>query len=59
MGRLRTQNKCNFHPNSGLFNTASEEEWNKMSEEFILKACISFGRRNTVIEKKWWPYWEN
>ena len=28
MGRFRKQNK-----------TAIEEEWNKMSEEFILKAC--------------------
>ena len=37
-----------------------EEEWNKMSEEFILKACKSFWRRvDTIIEKKWWLYWVN
>ena len=33
--------------------TAIEEEWNKMSEEFILKGCKSFPRHvNTIIEKK-------
>ena len=32
---------------------AIEEEWNKMSEEFILKACKSFRRRDdTIINKK-------
>ena len=32
--------------------TDIEEEWNKMSEEFILKACKSFRRRvDTIIEK--------
>ena len=31
------ENKANatFHPNIGLLKTAIEEEWNKMSEEFI------------------------
>ena len=29
------------------------QEWNKMSEEFILKACKSFWRRvDIIIEKK-------
>ena len=47
------ENKTNviFHPNIGSLETAIEEEWNKMSEEFILKACESF-RKNTIIEKK-------
>ena len=36
-----------------LVKTAFEEEWNKISEEFILKACKSFSRRvDTIIEKK-------
>ena len=33
--------------------TAIEEEWNKMSEEFILKVCKSFQRCvDSIIEKK-------
>ena len=33
--------------------TASEEEWNKIFEEFILKACKSFRRHvDTIMEKK-------
>ena len=36
---------------------AIEEEWNKMSEEFIFKVCKTFQRCvDTIIEKKWWPY---
>ena len=27
------------HPNISSLKTAIKEEWNKMSEEFILKAC--------------------
>ena len=53
------ENKTNetYHPNIGSLKTAIEEEWNKMSEEFILKACESFQRHvDTIIEKKWWPY---
>ncbi len=35
-----------------LNKTAIEEEWNKMSEEFILKACKSFRRPgDRIIEK--------
>ena len=31
--------------NIGLLKTDIEEEWNKMSDEFILKVCKSFQRR--------------
>ena len=32
--------------------TAIEDEWNKMSDEFILKTCKSFWRCvDTIIEK--------
>ena len=39
--------------NIGLIKTVIEEEWNKMSEEFILKACKSFRRcvDNTSLNK--------
>ena len=51
MERFRKPNKCNF-PTIGLFKTVIEKEWNKISEEFILKACKSFRRRiDTIIEK--------
>ena len=42
------ENKTNVtsHQNIGLLKTAIEEEWNKMSEEFILKAC-------------WYHNWKN
>ena len=41
--------------------TAIGEEWNKMSEEFILKICKLFRRRVDMIfeKKKWRPYWVN
>ena len=48
------ENKTNptFHPNIGSLGTAIEEGWNKMSKEFILKACKSFRRRvNTIFFK--------
>ena len=48
------ENKTNAtsHPNIGLLKTNIEEEWNKISEEFILKACKSFRRHvDTIIEK--------
>ena len=39
-GVLETKTNATSHPNIGSFNkTAIEEEWNKISEEFILKAC--------------------
>ena len=35
----------------GSLKTTFEEEWNKMTEEFILKACKSFLRSvDTIIE---------
>ena len=50
-GILKTN--ATFHPNISLLKTVIEEEWNKMSEEFILKACKSFQRRvDTIIEQK-------
>ena len=48
------ENKTNVtsHLNIGSLKTAIEEEWNKMSEEFILKVCKSFRRCvDTIIEK--------
>ena len=40
------ENKANTFssPNIGSLMTAIEEEWNKISEECILKACKSFRR---------------
>ena len=39
-------------PNIGPFKNSIEKEWNKMSGEFILKACKSFPRfTNKKIEK--------
>ena len=35
---LENQTNATSHPNIGLLKTAIEEEWNKMSEEFVLKA---------------------
>ena len=44
------QNKENAY--ISLLKTAIKEEWNKMSEEFILKTCKSFQRHDdTIIEK--------
>ena len=41
------------HPSIGSLKSAIEKEWNKMFEEFILKACKSFPRHaDTIIEKK-------
>ena len=51
-GVLENKTNATFHPNIGLFKISIEEEWNKISEEFIMKACISFRRCvNTIIEK--------
>ena len=49
------ENKTNAisHLNTGSLKTAIEEKWNKMSEEFILKARNSFRRRvNTIPRQK-------
>ena len=52
-GVLENKTNATSHPNIGSPKTAIEEEWNKMSEEFILKACKSFQRCvDTIIEKK-------
>ena len=44
MGHFRKQNKTDAtsHPNIDSLKTTIEEEWNKMCEEFILKAYKSF-----------------
>ena len=56
-GLLENKTNATSHPNIGSLKTAIEEEWNKMSEEFLLKACKSFRRRvDTISEKKWRPY---
>ena len=61
MGRLENQINATSYSNIGSLKSAFEEQWNKMFEKFILKACKFFqGRVDTMIEKKeWWPYWEN
>ena len=38
-GVLENKTNTTSHPNIGSFKTAIEKEWNKMSEQFILKAC--------------------
>ena len=47
------ENKTNAmsHSDIGLLTTAIEKEWNKMPEEFILKACILFPRHVDTIKK--------
>ena len=51
-GILENKTNTTSHPNIGLLKTAIEEEWNKMSEEFILNACKLFRRHvDTIIEK--------
>ena len=41
-GILENKTNTTSHLNIRLLKTAIEKEWNKMSEEFILKACKSF-----------------
>ena len=49
---LKTKKNATSYPNIGLLKTAIEEEWNKMSEEFILESCKPFQRHfDTIIEK--------
>ena len=51
-GILEDKTNAISHPNIGWLKTAFEEEWNKMSEKFILKACKLFQRQvDTIIEK--------
>ena len=52
-GVLENKTNTTSQPNIGSLKTAVEEEWNKMSEEFILKAGKLFWRCvDTIIEKK-------
>ena len=39
---LENKTKATSHPNIVSLKTAIVGEWNKMAEEFILKACKSF-----------------
>ena len=49
---LENKTNATFHPNIGLLKTAIEEEWNKTSQVFILKACKWFRKHvHTIIEK--------
>ena len=48
-GVLENKTNATSHPNIGLLKISIEEEWNKMSEEFILNACKSFWRRVDAI----------
>ena len=38
-GVLENKTNATSYPNIGYLKTAFGEEWNKMSKEFILKAC--------------------
>ena len=52
MDVLEKKTKTTSHPNIGLLKTVIVEQWNKMSEEFILKASKSFRRHvDTITEK--------
>ena len=48
-GDLENKTNATSHPNIG---SAIEEEWNKMLEEFILKACKLFQERVDIIIAK-------
>ena len=49
MGRFWNKTNATFHSN---ISSLIEEEWDKMSVEFILKAYNSFPRHvNTILEK--------
>ena len=41
-GILENETNATSPLNIGLLKTVIEEEWNKMSKEFILKTCKSF-----------------
>ena len=52
-GVLENKTNATFLRNIGSLKTTIVEEWNKMSEEFILKGFKSFQMRvDTIIEKK-------
>ena len=46
-GVLENKTNATSHLNMGLLKTAIEEEWNKMSEEFISKVCWYNNRKNS------------
>ena len=51
-GVWESKTNTTSHSNIGSLKTAIEEEWYKMSEEFILKVCKLFRRHvDTIIEK--------
>ena len=52
LGVFENKTNATSHPNIGLLKTAIEEKWNKMPEEFILKACKSFRRYVATINEK-------
>ena len=56
---LENKTNASSHPNISSLKAGIEEEWNKMSEEFILKASKSFRRCWYNNWKKWQPYWVN
>ena len=58
-GVLRNKTNATYHQNIGSLKTAFQEEWNKMSEQFILKVCKFFRRCVDIIIEKWQPYWVN
>ena len=52
-GVLKNKTNATSHRNIYSLKTAMQKEWNKMSEDFILKACKLFRRLlHTIIEKK-------
>ena len=51
-GVLANKTNATSYPNIGSLKTSIEEEWNKMSEEYIMKACKSFQRWVNTITKK-------
>ena len=49
---LENKTNATSYPNIGSLNTAFEAESNKMSVEFILKACELFQRRVDAVTEK-------
>ena len=50
---LENKRNATSHPNIDLVKIAIKEEWNKMSEEFILKTCKLFQKHvDSIIGKK-------
>ena len=51
-GVLESKTNATSHPNISFLKATIEEEWNKIFEEFILKAYKSFRRHvSTIVEK--------